>query len=161
MSSISTQPLSRPYGRLQPAPSVRPRPGLGRVTSGWQTVARDVEKRGGVRRTLRCRMQLIDTGGQHHPDPKGIPAECLNVSTGGLYGIVPIGYGVAIGQRFTFRLAVGERGPEPGAGQIVSQQGEVVRAELLLGEDGYGDRVGIGVKLFGPRSGHIPMPAMV
>jgi len=87
-----------------------------------------------------------------------IPAECTNIGNGGLYATVPIGYGVAIGQRYTFQLTIGERGPEPGSRQLVSQQGEIVRVELMLGEDGYADRIGIGVRLTGPRAGLIPMP---
>lgn len=101
---------------------------------------------------------MLDRVGEGAGKPIGIPAECSNISQGGLYGVVPIGYGVAIGQRYKFQLTIGERGPEPGSRQVVSQQGEVVRAELLLGEDGYGDRVGIGVRLFGPRTGLVPMP---
>jgi len=124
----------------------------------WQRATRDTERRQGPRRTLRCALRLTDNNLGQHSDPAVIPAECSNISNGGLYGIVPIGYGVAIGQRYTFQLTIGERGPEPGIRQIVSQQGEIVRAELLLGEDGYGDRVGIGVRLFGPRSGLVPMP---
>ena len=124
----------------------------------WQPVVRDEEKRQWPRRSLRCALKLINLTRGQVTEPTAVPAECSNISNGGLYAVVPIGYGVAIGQRYNFQLSVGERGPEPGARQMVSQQGEIMRAELLLGEDGYGDRVGVGVRLFGPRSGLVPMP---
>ena len=63
-----------------------------------------------------------------------------------------------MGQRYTFQLAIPERGPEPGSRQVVSQQGVIVRTELLINPKGEGDRVGIGVQLIGQRAGVIPMP---
>jgi hypothetical protein len=87
-----------------------------------------------------------------------IEADCVNVGDGGLFAVVPSSANAAIGQRYTFRLSIGERGPEPGRQQSVSQQGEIIRLELLLGHRGYA--VGIGVRLFGPRSGIVPMPAL-
>jgi len=126
-------------------------------------VARESEKRRLPRRSLQCELTMVNSigVGGDGGKPAAIPAECSNISQGGLYAVVPIGYGVAIGQRYRFELTVGERGPEPGSRQVVSQQGEIVRAELLLGEDGYGDRVGIGVRLHGPRTGLVPMPMTV
>lgn len=130
----------------------------GASTRAWQMPTRESEKRQAPRRSLSCSLSLIGGPRGSRAAPVTVPADCCNISSGGLYAIVTIGYGVAIGQRYTFQLTVGERGPEPGTRQIVSQQGEVMRAELLLGEDGYGDRIGIGVRLFGPRAGMVPMP---
>jgi hypothetical protein len=138
-----------------PGDLARPVPAT-RTMSPWQQATRESEKRRFPRRSLQCTLTMLDRVGAGQP--MGIPAECSNISQGGLYAVVPIGYGVAIGQRYKFQLTIGERGPEPGSRQTVSQQGEIVRAELLLGEDGYGDRVGIGVRLFGPRTGLVPMP---
>lgn len=123
----------------------------------WQSAERDEEKRQCYRRSLRCEMTLVDNLMEPERITR-IPAECVNVSDHGLFGIVRIGYGVCVGQRYTFQLAVGERGPEPGSLQIISQQGEIVRIELLLDATRRGDLVGIGVKLLGHRSGIIPMP---
>lgn len=151
----SGAPVSAVYSSPAARRSESPNYWIGR----WRIRLRDEEKRQCLRRSLRCALLLNRNAAEGKGEPAAIPAECLNISSSGLYGIVPIGYGVAIGQRYTFRLTIGERGPEPGSRQVVSQQGEIVRAELLLGEDGYGDRVGIGVRLFGPRSGLVPMPA--
>lgn len=82
-----------------------------------------------------------------------IPAECRNLSDSGLYAIVPMGYGVAIGRRYIFELAAGESGMKPGSRQLVSQQGEVTRAELLFGENWHADHIGIGVRMTGSCSG--------
>lgn len=159
--AVSTSSPTRAVGS---APSFAPLAGLPRPKSPsnfmarWAPPPREQEKRQCRRRSLRCKVVLIDGGTEDKDNPVVIPAECLNVGDGGLYAMVRMGYGVAIGKRYTFRLTIGERGPEPDSGQVVSQRGEVVRAELLLGEDGYADRVGIGVRLFGPRSGLVPMP---
>jgi hypothetical protein len=90
--------------------------------------------------------------------PKTIPGEAVEIGDGGLYAIIPIGFGVTIGQHYTFQLSIGERGPEPGAGQLVTQQGRVVRTELLISQEGQGDRLGIAVRLLGQRCGMVPMP---
>lgn len=128
----------------------------------WREALRDNDTRQCVRRSIRCDMYLIDDVDREEESTAAqvIPAECLNISDSGLYGVVPIGYGVAMGQRYTFRLTIGERGPDPGANQLVSQVGTVIRTELLIGADGSGDRVGIGVRLHGHRSGTVPMPSM-
>ncbi len=128
------------------------------VVIRWQRATTGTEKRQWPRRSLRCALVLNSSVVEPQAKLVTVPAECSDISNGGLCAIVPLGYGVAIGQRYTFQLTIGERGPEPGSLQTVSQQGEIVRAELLLGEDGYADRVGIGVRLFGPRSGLVPMP---
>jgi hypothetical protein len=125
----------------------------------WQIATSEDEKRQYQRRPLRCKTVLIDTTKEENDESVAIPADCFNICDGGLYAIVPIGFGVAMGQHYTFRLSIGERGPEPGTRQVVFQHGKIVRTELLLGESGRGDRVGIGVQLYGHRSGCIPMPA--
>jgi len=129
-------------------------------TSRWHVGLRDEEKRQCPRRSLRCPTAMIENLTEADHEPRTVPVECVNVCEDGLYAIVPIGYGVAMGQRFTFRLNTGERGPEPEIDQIVMQQGRVVRTELLLSENGQTDRVGVGVQLIGPRNGMLPMPTM-
>jgi len=122
----------------------------------WEIATGEKEKRQGRRRTLRCSVQLFNDAEDNGQPP--LTAECLNIGDGGLFAVLPSNVGVAIGQRYTFRLIIGERGPEPGHRQCVTQKGEIIRLELLLGQEGYADRIGIGVRLFGPRSGIVPMP---
>jgi len=119
----------------------------------------DDEKRQCRRRGLRCKMTLFEDFGGADVQPRMIPADCFNVSDTGLYGIVPIGFGVTLGQRYTFQLSICERGPDSGSQQNVTQQGTIVRSELLVGPEGQTDRMGVGVQLVGQRSGVIPMPA--
>lgn len=138
------------------------RPSSGSSSAGflkrWELATRDREKRQGRRRSLYCRVLLIGDGADEQSP--GIEAQCINIGDGGLFAIVPASANVAIGQRYTFRLDIGERGPEPGCHQCVAQQGEIVRLELLLGEEGYADRIGLAVRLFGPRCGIVPMPVV-
>lgn len=125
----------------------------------WVRTAPDDEKRQGRRRSLRCQMTLLSCPEDiNDTQPARIVGEVVEFGDGGLYGVVPIGFGVANGQRYTFELSISERGPEPGCGQVITQQGVVVRTELLINANGEGDRVGIGVKLFGQRCGLVPMP---
>lgn len=117
------------------------------------------ERRQCYRRELCCDLQLIDNVMSDPMTARIVPGRCLDVSDAGLYATVPLGHGVTIGQRYTFRIMVPERGPEPGATQVVSQQGVIVRTELLVGCEGIEDRLGVGVRLTGHRSGVVPMPA--
>jgi hypothetical protein len=125
----------------------------------WEMATRDRENRQGRRRSLHGRLTLIagnsDNGGDR------IGAECLNIGDGGLFAVLPDGARVGTGQQYTFQLDIAERGPEPGCSQRVCQRGEIIRIELLLDEKGCGNRIGIGVRLFGPRSGMVPMPVSV
>jgi hypothetical protein len=108
------------------------------------------------RRALRCKLAVIDPGPDGGECPVTIIGECLDISDGGLYAVVPTGHDLAVGQRYMFELALTELGPEPGTAQRVRQRGQIVRTELLMSEKGY--QVGIGVHLLGPRTGVVPMP---
>jgi hypothetical protein len=132
--------------------------GSGGLLHRWEVATREREKRQGRRRSLRCRVQMV--GEQEGNGQEALEAECINIGDGGLFAILPGSVAVGIGQRYTFRLHIRERGPEPGCGQCVSQQGEIIRLELLVDQTGYTDRIGIGVRLFGPRCGIVPMPAI-
>jgi len=139
---------------------LRPSLERGEIPGAWEDpigLSRH-EKRQGDRRSLRCEMLLIGNVMDDVEEPIKIPGQCLNISNGGLYGVVPVGYGVAIGQRYTFHLATCECGPEPDSSQLVSQQGRVLRTELQIGPAGTCDRLGIAVRLYGLRSGTISMP---
>jgi hypothetical protein len=126
-------------------------------TAYTPTVDFHADKRQCPRRGLRCPLTMTQllpdpTIGDTHP----IEGECIDISDGGLYAIVPLGYGVAIGQRYLFRLRVRERGPCPDPNPVVTQEGTIMRTELLL--DAGGDRVGIGVRLCGHRTGDLILP---
>ena len=123
-------------------------------------MSKDKAKHGGWVGTINDPLTDLLRSGARALIQQAIEAECINIGDGGLFAILPINVPVAIGQRYTFRLNIGERGPEPGSRQRVSQQGEIIRLELLLGQTGYADRIGIGVRLFGPRCGIVPMPAV-
>ncbi len=58
------------------------------------------EQRSYTRRPVVCDLWLIDTGWQ-----SVVRCKTENVSDAGLYGRSPIGYGLAIGQRYEVRLA--------------------------------------------------------
>ncbi len=123
----------------------------------WEIATREREKRQGRRRSLHCRVQMVGT--EEGNTQEVIEAECVNIGDGGLFAILPGSVAVTVGQRYTFNLSIREQGPEPGCGQCVSQQGEIIRLELLVDQTGYADRIGIGVRLFGTRCGTVPMPA--
>lgn len=150
-------------GSTQPPPAEMPFAVPGVAGTCWpyagRTSSGKEDRRQCPRRELCCDLFLIDDVMSDATDDAAIPGACLDVSDSGLYATVPLGYGVTLGQRYTFRLMVSERGPEPGAMQIVSQQGVIVRTELLAGRDEGSDRLGIGVRLSGHRSGVVPMPS--
>jgi len=120
--------------------------------------APDHEKRQSRRRGLRCTMLLSENKAGSDVRPKTIPAHCCNVSDTGLYCLVPVGYGVRKGQRYTFQLNLTEPGPESANYQIVTQQGVIVRTESLISAEGRSEQLGIGVRLVGLRCGLVPMP---
>lgn len=147
----------------QTSPSGRSAQSASEITTDYQSrvvyrASGQEERRQRPRRELSCKLTLIDNVMSASSDPPTIPGECLNISDSGLYATVPLGYGVTIGQRYTFRLMVPEVGPEPGPTQIVSQQGLIIRTELLVGFENGNDRLGIAVRLTGHRSGVVPMP---
>jgi len=143
--------------RVYPPPAIPLATAASSSYTTWRFNDRQ-ERRQCPRRDLRCRILLIDDLMGLSENPASIPGQCLNVCDAGLYATVLPDCGITIGQRYTFRLMVGERGPEPGAVQIVSQQGLIIRAELLAGSRDDDHRLGIGVRLTGRRSGVIPMP---
>jgi len=163
MEAIMATPTSSSYRYNDTSElfsSIRPKSNIrSSYKSRWSTAFLEEEKRQYKRRPLRCEMVLIDINQNEHDDAVAVPATCFNICDGGLYGIVPIGYGVAMGQHYTLRITIGECGPEPGTKQIVFQRGKVVRTELLLGENSVADRVGIGVQFYGHRTSCIPTPS--
>ncbi|MHC4442696.1 MAG: hypothetical protein ACYTF1_19700 [Planctomycetota bacterium] len=126
----------------------------------WKHTTDDSVKRVCERHSYKHEVLMLN-GTSNNDAPKPIPAECTNISDSGLYAIVPFGYGVALKQRYNFQLTINRPGPEQGPRDLISQRGEIMRVELLFGEDGYADHVGIGVRLFGPRTGTLPIPSQL
>jgi hypothetical protein len=124
----------------------------------WIHTIDDSEKRLSERHSYNNKVFMLN-GTSDDGTPKPIPAECTNISDSGLYAIVPFGYGVALKQHYYFQLTINKPGPEQGSWNLVSQRGEIMRVELLFGEDGHADHIGIGVRLFGPRTGTLPIPS--
>jgi len=72
-----------------------------------------------------------------------------NVAEGGMHVTVPVGYGVAVGQRYELLLAA--PGASVGMGPLVTNAGSyatVVRTRLYI--DPAGDRVGVGMRFDQP-----------
>lgn len=110
----------------------------------WAIGVYQEESRRSPRQSVQCEMLMVDPTWWESENSQPIRGECLNLSDDGLYGVVPLGYGLAVGQRYVFQLRLPE-------GELtVSQPGTIVRTELLLGVDG--DRIGVGVRLSGPRN---------
>ena len=153
-----SQPDSRFVLNIAPDPPSAPEA----ILSPWQEAdrGRSEENRQCARRSLHCPMVLHDDVMEAGSHRAKTPGKCMDIGNGGLYGTVALGYGVAVGQRYTFRLTIGELGSEPGLRQIVTQQGKIVRTDLMLGIDGSGDLVGIGVQWVGHRDGTVPMPSI-
>ena len=82
---------------------------------------------------------MTDPGWWETENPLPVRGECRNLSDSGLYMVAPIGYGLAVGQRYLFHV-----GTMDGRGRHESRHGTIVRAEVVLGQDD--DRLGIGVR---------------
>ncbi len=93
MSSQPPTPI--PVG----SPHVRQAPMFQPVQTPWSDADRQ-EQRAYTRRSVACDLWLIDTGWQ-----SVVRCKTANVSDAGLYGRSPIGYGLAIGQRYEVRVA--------------------------------------------------------
>ncbi len=152
MAVVYSEPAFFVSDALRPLVHLIPRP-AGRWADPEEAVG---EKRQCPRRSLHCSVQMIPLATDQQPHPAdAITAECWNISEGGLYATVPIGYGMAVGQRYVFRLRTRELGPD--GQQVVLRQGVVLRTELQLSSDG--DQVGVGVRFCGHRSGVLVTPA--
>jgi hypothetical protein len=111
----------------------------------WATGVTPDESRQRPRRSVQCEVLMTEPGWWETENPLPIRGECRNLSQDGLYAVVPVGYGLAVGQRYLFHL----RWPD-GRDDPVSQQGTIVRTQVLLGQGD--DQIGIGVRLNGPLS---------
>ncbi|GMU23860.1 MAG: hypothetical protein AMXMBFR13_39380 [Phycisphaerae bacterium] len=111
----------------------------------WSSGVFLAEGRESGRRNVHCELLMIDPVAGEVDNPLPIRGECVNASAKGIYATVPIGYGLAVGQRYLFQVQL--RGPdlEP---RPIRQYGTIVRTELLFSDAE--DRLGIGVRMAGP-----------
>lgn len=110
----------------------------GAFVTEWSTGGTGDESRRAPRRTVNLEVLLTDPGWWETANPLPVRGECRNLSDNGLYMVAPIGYGLAVGQRYLFHV-----GPTHGRGPHESRHGTVVRAEVVLGDDA--DHLGLGV----------------
>lgn len=98
------------------------------------------ERRFEPRRTVACDLWLIDHQGQTI-----LRCRCVETSRNGLRVRVPLGYGVAEGQRYELRSHLPGAPRAASLGVVGSRWGTVVRTQLCL--DGEGDHVDAGFVL--------------
>ncbi len=99
-----------------------------------------VERRFEARRPAYCDLWMIDHHGQ-----TVLRCRCVEVSKNGMRLRVPLGYGVAEGQRYELRSHLPGAMPSTSLGLVGSRWATVVRTQLLLDEQG--DYVDVGVVL--------------
>jgi hypothetical protein len=115
------------------------------------------EKRSWDRRRLHCTIQMIPLAGPEAPHAAdALEGKSLNISDGGCYGTVPVGYGMGVGQSYVFRIRGGGSSAE--GEHTVLRQGVIVRTELLLSPQGC-DQIGFGVRFSGYPRGFKPVVA--
>jgi hypothetical protein len=109
----------------------------------WATGTAQDECRRKPRRAVQSEVLMTDPGWWETENPLPIRGEARNVSDNGMYVIAPIGYGLAVGQRYVFHVGASDE-----HNGRASHYGTIVRTEVLLGRDD--DRVGLGVRLDTP-----------
>ncbi len=103
------------------------------------------ERRRWLRNTLPVSTALRTLAGAE------VPARLVdNISEGGLRVTVPVGFGLAVGQRYEVLLRREDSDDETDDVVAEGHYGTVVRTELQLGGDGENDRVGIGLRFDTP-----------
>ncbi|MBP7746092.1 MAG: hypothetical protein KA383_08150 [Phycisphaerae bacterium] len=98
------------------------------------------ERRFETRRPVLCDLWMID----HHGSTV-LRCRCIEVSKNGMRLRVPLGYGVAEGQRYELRSHLPGAPSQTSLGLVGSRWATVVRTQLLLGE--HEDYLDVGVVL--------------
>ena len=104
----------------------------------------EAERRGSPRQPLKVEACLIPLGGTD-----AITCVSDDIGTGGMHVTVPVGYGLAVGQRHELILAM--PGASPGTGRVLTGEGHyatVVRTQLRLGQGA--DQVSVGLRFDQP-----------
>ncbi len=96
------------------------------------------ERRAAPREPVAGTLWLID-----HFGSTVLQCQCVEASEGGMRLRVPLGYGIAEGQRYELRSHLPGRKPVDGFGVIGSRWATVIRTQLRLGDDE--DHLDVGV----------------
>lgn len=96
------------------------------------------ERRGEPREPATGTLWMVD-----HNGSTILKCHCLESSQNGMRLRVPLGYGIAEGQRYELRSHLPGRQPGDGFGVIGARWATVVRAQLRLGDDE--DHLDVGV----------------
>jgi len=99
-----------------------------------------LERRFDAREPLACELWMID-----HYGSTVLRCRCVDVSKNGMRLRVPLGYGVAEGQRYELRSHLPGSRPLAGLGLVASRWATVVRTRLCLGQGD--DHLEVGVVL--------------
>lgn len=99
-----------------------------------------IERRFENREAVKCDLWMID----HHGSTV-LRCHCMEVSANGMRLRVPLGYGVAEGQRYELRSHLPGSRPGPALGLVGSRWATVVRTRVCLEE--HEDHLDIGVVL--------------
>lgn len=97
-----------------------------------------LERRFEVRRRVDCPLWMID-----HYGSTILRCRCVDVSNNGLRLQVPLGYGVAEGQRYELRSHLPGSSSGTSLGLVGSRWATVVRTQLLLDESEHHLDVGV------------------
>jgi len=89
-----------------------------------------VERRFEARRPVNCELWMID----HHGSTV-LRSRCLDVSKNGMRLRVPLGYGVAEGQRYELRSHLPGTEPRTSFGLVSARWATVVRTQVCLSEN--------------------------
>jgi hypothetical protein len=111
--------------------------GISPTSSGPSTMP---ERRFEARRPVYCDLWMID-----HYGSTVLRCRCTEISKNGMRLRVPLGYGVAEGQRYELRSHLPGTPPKTSWGVVGSRWATVVRTQVLLGENE--DYLDVGVVL--------------
>lgn len=123
-----TNPDSASFSSSSAATAFIPEPQFGR------------ERRFETRRPVACELWMID-----HCGSTVLRCRCLEVSKNGMRLRVPLGYGVAEGQRYELRSHMPGTPSRTSLGLVASRWATVVRTQLCLDENE--DHLDVGVVL--------------
>jgi hypothetical protein len=108
---------------------------------------RRLEKRDYDRKYTQCDLWLIDLSSQSI-----LRCKTNNVSDAGLHAFAPVGFGLAVGQRYEIRLAPPNSTPRPLSDHWAKSLGyaTVIRTEIHVGDE-KPDHVGFAVRFDVPQ----------
>jgi hypothetical protein len=111
----------------------------------WTTRTHRFEQRDYARRAVAYELFLID------PESEAVcRSRTQNVSDAGVFAMAPIGFGLAIGQRYEIRMAVGEGDSFITGGIRSLGYGTVIRSEMRVGRD-HPDQIGVAIRFDVPQ----------